>query len=942
MSQGACGGMRWYLHLNRIGRGPRKRRRAVQKLHSAWWTLRRVAVVFLITASFSGVGIIATAQIASADTGGYPYATAGCSDTTTVHNGVTYCAGDNWSGPSGLYDPTYGGYGYRNCTDWVAYRLATNNGYSMPRAIGDASAWGSYFEDHGVTVNDLPAVGAIAWESGGDHVAYVESYSSTTVTISEYNEGYYGSFTDGDGLYDTRTVPISTFEYIHVKDLSGSGGSAPSNGSYVSYNGNGYAIAGGAPLYVSNWASVGNPSVTPITSAQWSELNAVPVDGTWLSAPGVGTFIVAGGAPTYVSNYANVGGAQAAVTIDPWDIQNPTNPLAHLNSVPANGTWLSAPGVGTFIVAGGAPTYVSNYANVGGAQAAVTVDPWDIQNPTNPLAHLNSVPTNGTWLSASGTGIFIVAGGAPMYVSNFANVGGAQAAVTIDPWDIQNPTNPLAHLNSVPANGTWLSATGVGTFIVAGGAPMYVSNYANVGGAQPAVTIDPWDIQNDANPLAHLNSVPSNGTWLSAPGTGIFIVAGGAPMYVSNFANVGGAQSAVTVDAWDIQNPTNPLAHLNGVPANGTFVATLAPSDIYEIVGGAPLAVTDCSLLGDCLPNTVIDAWDIENIGNALSNLNAVPSNGATVEGLPSQSYWTFEDGRLIPTSAVATAVKVNDGSLSSFPTDSSPIITSAASAQFLVGTSGTFSVSASASPTATYSESGKLPSGVSFSVGGMLAGTPAAGTAGTYPLTITASNGVGTPAVQDFTLNVDQAPAITSLNGTTFMKGAASSFTPVATGFPAPTFTETGSLPTGVTFSSGVLSGTPTVAGTFPITLTASNGIGTNATQAFTLTVAAISITTSSLPTGSVYSKSHKVTYSATLAASGGNPPYKWSLASGSTPLPPGLKLSSAGVISGKAAAAGVYPFTVQVVDTKTKKTKTTPSAQNTATKSLSISVSS
>jgi hypothetical protein len=40
------------------------------------------------------------------------------------------------------------------------------------------------------------------------------------------------------------------------------------------------------------------------------------------------------------------------------------------------------------------------------------------------------------------------------------------------------------------------------------------------------------------------------------------------------------------------------------------------------------------------------------------------------------------------------------------------------------------------------------------------------------------------------------------------------------------------------VKFKSGVLSGTPTGTGTFPITLTATNGIGNPAVQTFTLKV--------------------------------------------------------------------------------------------------------
>ena len=40
------------------------------------------------------------------------------------------------------------------------------------------------------------------------------------------------------------------------------------------------------------------------------------------------------------------------------------------------------------------------------------------------------------------------------------------------------------------------------------------------------------------------------------------------------------------------------------------------------------------------------------------------------------------------------------------------------------------------------------------------LSGTPAAGTGGTYPITITATNGVSPDATQTFTLTVDQAAA--------------------------------------------------------------------------------------------------------------------------------------------------------------------------------------
>jgi len=59
-------------------------------------------------------------------------------------------------------------------------------------------------------------------------------------------------------------------------------------------------------------------------------------------------------------------------------------------------------------------------------------------------------------------------------------------------------------------------------------------------------------------------------------------------------------------------------------------------------------------------------------------------------------------------------------------------------------------------------------------------------------------------------------------------------------TGSPAPSLTESGALPSGVTFhddGTGTLSGTARTIGTFNITFTAHNGVGSDAIQNFTLT---------------------------------------------------------------------------------------------------------
>jgi hypothetical protein len=180
---------------------------------------------------------------------------------------------------------------------------------------------------------------------------------------------------------------------------------------------------------------------------------------------------------------------------------------------------------------------------------------------------------------------------------------------------------------------------------------------------------------------------------------------------------------------------------------------------------------------------------------------------------------------------------------------DDSAQITSQSTATFFVGTAGSFRISIGGSPTPSLSESGALPAGVTFTDNGdgtgTLAGTPAAGTGGVYAFTITASNGVGSPAQQHFTLTVNQAPAIGSATAATFATGSNGSFTVTSSGYPTPSLIETGGLPSGVSFvdngdGTATLSGTPAAgsAGVYDVTITAANGLGSGSSQPFTLTV--------------------------------------------------------------------------------------------------------
>ncbi len=122
------------------------------------------------------------------------------------------------------------------------------------------------------------------------------------------------------------------------------------------------------------------------------------------------------------------------------------------------------------------------------------------------------------------------------------------------------------------------------------------------------------------------------------------------------------------------------------------------------------------------------------------------------------------------------------------------------------------------------------------------------------------------------------------------------------------------GALPAGLVLSSdGVISGTPTVSASasFTIEVKDSGAPVAQSTRTFTLTVLPVplAIGTSELP-----SVIEGTPYSASLSASGGTPPYAWSILQGS--LPPGLSLSSSGVIAGTATGTASGPVTFQVSD--------------------------
>ena len=240
-------------------------------------------------------------------------------------------------------------------------------------------------------------------------------------------------------------------------------------------------------------------------------------------------------------------------------------------------------------------------------------------------------------------------------------------------------------------------------------------------------------------------------------------------------------------------------------------------------------------------------------------------------------------------------------------------VFTSGTSATFDVGQYGSFTFGATGSPAPTFSETGPLPDGVFLSAAGGLSGTPVPGSTGSYPLTVTASNSLVPSANENFTLNVDSAPIVTSVPSTAFSLGQAASFSVTTTADPTPTLVESGVLPKGVTFTddgtgTATLAGTPAAGtlGTYPLTFTAANGVGTPATQSFLLTVGTPAAFTDGAATTFTVGTAGSYSFTAT-----GSPAPAFSEEG---TLPAGVSLSYAGDLSGTPAAGstGNYPITV------------------------------
>ena len=776
-------------------------------------------------------------------------------------------------------------------------------------ANGTATAGVDYVAASG-TLNFAPGqtTQVITVTVNGDTLS--EANETFTVTLSAPNNATIGVGTGTGTINDDDALPTLTINDVSATEgNSGTANAAftvtlsAASGQTVTVN---YATADGTATAPGDYTTTsGTVTFAP---GQTTQTITVPVVGDALNEANETFFVNLSGAvnATIVDN-------QGLGTITNDDTP-PTISIGNVTVVEGNSGTTSA----TFTVSLSGPsaqTVTVNYATADGtavagsdyvaASGTVTFNPGITTQSVNVLVNGDttfeanetftvnlSSPTNATIVGGTGTGTISNDDTAPVLSVNNAsvtegNVGTTTATFTVS---LSAASGLTTTVNYATADGT---ATAGIDYVAASGTLTFAPGQTT---QSIAVTVN-GDTLSEANETFTVTlSAPSNATIGVGTGTGTINDDDPLPALSINGASVteGNAGTVNAVFTVSMSAASGQSVSVGYATTNATALAGsdyVAASGTLTFTPGQTTQQIQVVVNGDIVPEA----------NETFSVVLSAPVNAT-----------------------IATGTGIGTITNDDVPVTVSP--TTVPSATVAMPYSQTLSGSGGSGPYTFAVTAGALPAGLSLAPGGSLSGTPTAG--GTFTFTATATDSSPAPGPftgsQAYTLVV-AAPTIvlpaTTLTAATIGTSYSATLDAATGGTATYSYGVTGgALPAGVTLSSATraLSGTPTQAGAFSFTVTAtdsSTGTGPyTGTQTYSLVVGAptIVVNPATLPNAQV-----GVAINQAITASGGTATYSYAVTAGA--LPANVTLSATGALAGAPTTAGVYNFTVTATDSST-----------------------
>jgi len=737
--------------------------------------------------------------------------------------------------------------------------------------------------------------------------------------------GYTGpdsfSFTANNGVVtsNTATVSITVQQPLPVVNAVSPGQGPTAGGTSITIVGSGFTGATAVTIG-------GNPA-TNVTVSSDTQITATTPAGTVGRTSVVVTNSTGSNAANTLFNYVGAPTATAqsvatgfntarAITLTGSDPNTPARTLTYtVATQPQHGTLSgTAPNLtytpAANYIGGDSFTFTVNNGTSTSAPATVSIT---VAAPPAPAAPVVTGPANGA----------IVATNTPTITGTTAT--GTTVAIYID-----GALNGAATVTGTSFSYTPGTALGQGThtvYAVAG----------NAGGPSPQSNTNTFTVDTVA-PAAPVITSPANGSQVTSQqppisgtaeaGSTVRVFVDGTP--VGAVTASGGGTFTVTSSTLA---PGQHTATASATDAAGNISPTSPGITFTVVIAPVISAITPTS--GPTAGGTTVQAN-----GSGLATVTSVRIGGIQATNLQhtGDTVLTFTTpASAAGTKAVVAANAAGDSNATVGFTYVAPTLAASPPAGALPqGTTGiaysqTLTTTGGIAPYTYAIATGSLPAGLTLSSGGALSGTPTA--AGTFTFTVTATDSSSGGSGGPYTLNTSYSLTV---NGGSVVVSPATVPSPQvgvaysqafsAAGGTGPyTFSvSSGTLPTGLTFNAATatLSGTPTAGGPFSFTITATDSsTGTGApfsgSRSYSSTVQAPALAISPAEPSNLPNAAGGVAYSQTITTSGGTAPYSYAVVAGT--LPPGLTLSSGGVLAGTPSAAGTYSFRVRSTDSST-----------------------